>query len=158
MTSNKSSVNKMTLEAILNRLSEENNISMDDIKNQIKDIYEFPTPWASEQAKDKAKEHNLTAEDIKPTGKGKKITLEDVMKKIGKEKTSSLGDFSSKMAKDLAENNGLTDKSFEKENRTGIDRKTNEKNKISIGDVRKLIIKLKLNDIENNDNDSSESE
>ena len=130
-------LNRTIMENILIRFSEKNKIDICILRDQIKDYYNVPTPWASEAAEKKAVDNELSSDDIDPTGKNGKITLDDVQNKLGIEKPKDLGQFVSKLAMNLAMEKNLIEDDFSKNERTGLNRKTKNKSKITLEDVRK---------------------
>lgn len=130
------------IESILEIITNEFNLDMNEIKDKIKDIYVPATMFASISAKEKAKELKLDINKIVPSSKNGKITLEDVKKAAGikVEKKESISPFVSQRAYELAVENNLSEKDFPVSERSGKDRKTKKKDKITVEDVRKKIV------------------
>jgi len=128
---------------IIARISEENGLKESVIYSQISDIYQLSASWGSASAKQLAFEKNISPSDVQATGKGGKITLNDVRRvaNIKIESKESIYPFVSKKAKELATEHKLdktTKKSFPMNARSGIDKKTGRKTKITLADVRRV--------------------
>ena len=129
--------------AIMERIAEKNSLDVNEMFNQIQDIYQLSASWGSKAAKDLAYEKNVDISKITATGKGGKITLKDVKNAAGIKITekASLFPFVSTKAKELATEHNLvknTKKNFPMKMRSGINKATGKKTKITLSDVRRV--------------------
>lgn len=115
------SITKATLNEILKRIAEENSIKLSIIQNQISDIVQPDSPFASKAAKEYAEEKKVNIDEIEGSGKNGKISVDDIRLFLGEEPKhkKSPSQWSSKAAKDLAHENSLSSKDFPKSSRTG---------------------------------------
>jgi pyruvate/2-oxoglutarate dehydrogenase complex dihydrolipoamide acyltransferase (E2) component len=119
--------------------SHEKGYTLNDVKKALGEKVKEKTvsAWASKVAKKLASDNNLSEDDFsiesrsgKKKAKGK-ITLSDVKIKLGLEEDDKIP-FASKNAEDFAKNKGINEEVLRSIEGTG------HKNRITIGDLRKL--------------------
>jgi pyruvate/2-oxoglutarate dehydrogenase complex dihydrolipoamide acyltransferase (E2) component len=131
-------ITKEKLTEILGFISKENNLSEEILISQVADLC-LASPWGSKSAKDFAENKKITLSNIAATGKDGKILLIDVQKAAGVNR-EKLFPFVSKLAKEEAKNFDLIDIyiHFPLCTRTGINKKSGKKEKITLSDVRRV--------------------
>ena len=116
----------------LNKIANDNDLSLSILQEQIKDIIPQSSPFASRSAKTLALKHNVQIASIHGTGKMGKITSDDIRKIIGE----GPSEWSSKQAEKLAKEHSFSPKDFPK--RSGRVLKDGTIT-ISVNDVKKKL-------------------
>lgn len=134
----KMSYTRAQVDSILSLITENFNLKIGDVQDAVKDIYKPPSAFASKSAADKAKENDIDPTKLNKSSKDGRITLQDVNDFLGisEKKDSKPKDFVSKTAWEEAKKNDLEAKDFSAKERSGVDRKTKKKTKITLEDVR----------------------
>ena len=123
----------------LEKIAKAHNLNLSDIQKLVASEIPQPSPWASGKAKELALSAGVNPYDVTGTGDKGKITLDDIRGFLGQEVKAKIENlFASKAARELAEENKLTQADFLVEERNGSPRKSGNKT-IRISDVKKKL-------------------
>jgi pyruvate/2-oxoglutarate dehydrogenase complex dihydrolipoamide acyltransferase (E2) component len=132
------SINNKTFVAVLERIADEYNLDIVDIRSKLTDLIPSSSPFKSRQAKQLAIDNNLSSTDFDTTKS--KISVDDVRNVCGifiKKKKCTV--YNSIQAKTLMLENNLLPEDFPENERTGRTWKSNGVTTISINDVKKKL-------------------
>jgi len=154
--------------ALLEEISEKFGVDLDELYAVAGGRVKRPDGFASPKAREFFERMGLDRTKIKGSGKGGKITIDDIRVASGEPSKKKINLFASTSAKKLAEENSLTEDDFLPSERTGRRLKSNNKKTITIYDCRKKLGLLKTKKSkktkktkkqeESSDSDSSDSE
>lgn len=133
------SLTQKNANALLLDISKSFNVDIDELYKLAGDRVKRPNAFASSKAKSYCDEVGADVHKIKPTGKGGKITIDDIRKCIGEEPKKKINLFASTAARKLAEENDLKIADFSPEERTGRRLKSNNQKTITVEDCRKKL-------------------
>jgi pyruvate/2-oxoglutarate dehydrogenase complex dihydrolipoamide acyltransferase (E2) component len=134
------SYSKNDVDTMLSQIVDHFKLEIDDVQKVVSNIYKPTSMFASKSAEDKAGKNKIDISKLKRSSKDKRITLQDVNSFLGEvNKETKPKEFVSKQAYEEAQKNNLKYENFSDKEKSGIDRKTKKKTKITLDDVRNKV-------------------